>query len=164
MNNWKIWFVFLTLVVFAAVLMISACGGDEEEEEEEATTTGLDVVEIGDKMWTVSDNGDDISHLDAVEAVKTIDPTGFGDWRLPTMNELASLHESGRNLSVSCDDSVTANIASPFKLTCMNVWSSETDIVNGEADAAAYNYVADGWETSVHRDKAQNMRMLAVRP
>jgi len=35
MNNWKNGFAFLTLVVFAAFLMISACGGDDEEEEEE---------------------------------------------------------------------------------------------------------------------------------
>ena len=93
MNNWKIWFAFLTLVVFAALPMMSACGGDDEEEEEEPTTTGLDVVEIGDKMWTVSDNGEDINHFDAVEAVKTIDPSGFDDWRLPTIPELISLLE-----------------------------------------------------------------------
>ena len=70
-------------------------------------------------MWTVEDNGEDITWQGAVAYAGALRLGGFSDWRLPTIGELERLH-NGAGIS---DD--TINIRPPFQLTSWVIWSSE---------------------------------------
>jgi hypothetical protein len=69
-------------------------------------------------MWTVEDNGEDITWHDAEAYARALRLGGFSDWRLPTIAELDRLH-TGAGIS---DD---INIRPPFQLTSWIIWSSE---------------------------------------
>ena len=70
-------------------------------------------------MWTVEDNGKDITWPGAEAYATALRLGGFSDWRLPTIVELERLHSRA---STSGD---TINIRPPFQLTSWIIWSSE---------------------------------------
>jgi hypothetical protein len=55
------------------------------------------IVIIGNLMWTMSDgNGKDINADEAQEQARGLNRAGYRDWRLPTIDELTELANSGR--------------------------------------------------------------------
>ena len=118
----------------------------------------LDTVQIDNKLWTMCDTGEDISQYCADYYAENLDLDGYTDWRLPTMAELWTLFDADNPQPVLCDSYYTANIISPFNLTCMNIWSSKVEGMN-----AWYLYFYYGDEYDTPRDSSDNMRALAVR-
>jgi len=48
-------------------------------------TTGL--------MWTMKDNGSDVTQAKAADYCKSLSVSGFHDWRLPTIDELSAIYD-----------------------------------------------------------------------
>jgi hypothetical protein len=82
-------------------------------------------------MWTVRDNGQDISWEKAVDYAKDLRLGGFTDWRLPTIDELEKLSDPVRG-----DEYF--NIRQPFRLTTWWVWSSMR--VEGSGSALIFDF------------------------
>jgi hypothetical protein len=76
------------------------------------------VAEVGELMWALVTNGESVPWTAAKEYCDTLEHAGFGDWRLPTLPELESLH----------DPSVESGLRAPFNLGDCCAWSS-TNIV-----------------------------------
>jgi hypothetical protein len=69
-------------------------------------------------MWTVEDNGQEITWPQAKAYANHLRIGGYSDWRLPEMYELKKLHDPmGGN---------RYNVRKPFRLTGYCVWSSTT--------------------------------------
>ena len=99
----------------------------EEHSAEEQPAPGFDLTaDLASRlyldpktglMWTVKDNGEDITWQDAEAYATALRLGGFSDWRLPTIAELDRLH-----IGVGISDD-TLNIRPPFQLTSWIIWS-----------------------------------------
>ncbi len=73
-------------------------------------------VEIDGLQWVTTTNGEDISWPEAIEYCEALELKGLSDWRLPSMDELLSLH----------DPEAPEGIRSPFRLETCCAWSGES--------------------------------------
>lgn len=81
-------------------------------------------------MWAAKDNGEAVDWQDAKNYCENYRGGGYADWRLPTQDELAGLHDGslkGRNIY---------NLTTLITLTSCCPWASETS----RSGAAAYAY------------------------
>lgn len=76
----------------------------------------LETVEIDGLEWVTTTSGQDLRWPDAIEYCEQLELAGFGDWRLPSMDELQSLH----------DPDAPEGIRSPFRLDTCCAWSGES--------------------------------------
>ncbi|MBU1054520.1 MAG: DUF2034 domain-containing protein [Proteobacteria bacterium] len=80
-------------------------------------------------MWAVKDNGKDIKWVDAKKYCENYHGGGYADWRMPTLDELAGLYDSGKTQPVFNSNS-TRNIHMATELihitTKYGCWASET--------------------------------------
>ena len=103
--------------------------GPAESSAEEQPASGFDATaDLASRlyldpktglMWTVKDNGEDITWHEAEAYARTLRLGGFSDWRLPTIAELDHLH-----IGAGMSDG-TLNIRPPFQLTSWIIWSAE---------------------------------------
>jgi hypothetical protein len=78
-------------------------------------------------MWANRDNGFDIPWEKAKAYCQQFRMGGYTDWRLPTMDELASLYDGNQKRPASCNTYVGVGVASTLiDITCFWVWASET--------------------------------------
>ncbi|MFM7784562.1 MAG: DUF1566 domain-containing protein, partial [Gammaproteobacteria bacterium] len=68
--------------------------------------------------WALATNGKNITWPQAVAYCSELTLAGHGDWRLPTMDELKSLHEPGATGG--------EGIRSPFSIEDCCLWSGES--------------------------------------
>lgn len=84
------------------------------------TRTGL--------MWGDSDNGEDINWPDAKKYCEDYTGGLYSDWRMPTLDELAGLYNTGQEYRQECCSSCSKiRITQLIKLTCCCVWATEAD-------------------------------------
>jgi len=77
-------------------------------------------------MWAASDNQEDINWFQAVQYVKELRLGGYSDWRLPKINELEQLFQTGNNKrlpSLGCSGGY--GITNGFHLSCDVIWSAD---------------------------------------
>jgi len=79
------------------------------------TRTGL--------MWAVKDNGKNINWHNAKNYCENYRGGGYTDWRLPTQDELADLHD--RNRKNHYDDNYRYNVPEVINRTGCCAWASE---------------------------------------
>ena len=82
-------------------------------------------------MWAKSDNGHDISWKQAQKWTRTKFPKTisqkYGNWRLPTLRELQTLHEEGlKSKAYQADCGFEVKIVKQIRPSCTIIWSSET--------------------------------------
>lgn len=100
--------VLLSLALGAGATA-QACASDE---------TGDETVMIDGLQWSLTTNGSDIRWPDAIDYCEHLQRAGHADWRLPTMEELAALHDP------NAADS--RRIRGPFELDTCCLWSGES--------------------------------------
>jgi hypothetical protein len=103
-------------------------------------------------MWALQDNGKDIDWYGAKKFCTDFSAGGYTDWRLPDIEELATLYTGGE----SNKDGYF--IAGPFKITDCCMWSS-FDNMGG---ALAFSFKSGGKTPMYLTDKYQ-LRALPVR-
>jgi len=79
---------------------------------------------VGDLMWRNGSNGENIPWNQAREYCETLEHAGFDDWRLPTLAELETIHDS----------SADSGLRAPLALEDCCAWSS-TNLVEEPAQA-----------------------------
>jgi len=90
-------------------------------------------------MWAARDNGSDINWGNAKSYCENYRGGGYTDWRMPTQDELAGLHDAGKNYKSECHvNGVTfdTHITELIRLTCTASWASETR----GSEAAFFNF------------------------
>ncbi len=102
-------------------------------------------------MWTIKDNGQDLTWEAANEYARQLRLGGYSDWRLPTIEELEPLYDPKGGKEY--------NIRKPFQLTSHWVWSSTRE---GSDSAWRFNF-ASGKRYSFHMDHSDCFRALCVR-
>ena len=153
-------YVFLAALACALLLAAApALAADRFTDNKDGTVTdherGL--------LWSKTDNQGDVSWQDAQRWARytfpTTLPAASGDWRLPTVDELASLvRDSAYYQGYDTHCGLTVNIHKLFDLSCAFVWAAETQGVT----ARLYNFQLD--HASMDRKaKTRGYRALAVR-
>jgi uncharacterized caspase-like protein len=74
-------------------------------------------------MWASKDNGLDINWNDAKRYCENYRGGGYTDWRMPTQDELARLHEKAKTYQSICGYEV--HLTEFIRLTCNWVWASD---------------------------------------
>jgi hypothetical protein len=97
-------------------------------------------------MWTIRDNGTDVTWWQANEYAQQLHLGGYADWRLPTIEELEELHEP------------QIGIRKPFKVHGL-MWSSTK---SGADHALFFNFWA-GFRGSLPLDATDQTRAICVR-
>lgn len=108
------------------------------------TKTGL--------MWAAKDNGGNINWFGAKNYCESYKGGGYAGWRMPTQDELASLHEGkGHEKGI--------------QLTADFLWASETRPSSGGwgGSETAYFGFNGGYRDWIHTSYALNARALPVR-
>lgn len=72
-------------------------------------------------MWASEDNGIPINWMNAQLYCKAYNGGGYTDWRMPTLDELASLYEPEEN------NKYGYHISKLIETTASSCWASETD-------------------------------------
>ena len=117
-------FDHLTISLSMIILLyagIQVAKGQESAEIWKDSATGL--------IWTVEDNGSDLSWNQAYSYCDSLTLGGHTDWRLPTIDELKGLYSA--NLSKQY------KAKGPIKLTSANLWSGSR---NSSGDAWTFNF------------------------
>lgn len=116
------------------------------------TQTGL--------MWAAHDNGDGVTWQEAKKYCDRYHGGGFGDWRMPTQTELASLYdesEPGYRPECAVYD-WQIYITHSIHLTGCAVWAAETH--GREASCFLFDY---GRKSLIDRSVCIILRALPVR-
>ena len=118
------------------------------------TRTGL--------IWAAQDNGTDINWDSAKAYCENFSAGGYGDWRLPTIEELRSLYDPSQSRIAGCDsnpENWRIHIVPAVDLSCYWVWSSETP----DASSARYFLFDSGLNHPALRSYSFDGRVLPVR-
>jgi hypothetical protein len=99
-------------------------------------------------MWTIRDNGSDVTWSQANEYAQHLRLGGHADWRLPTIDELEELH-----------DPQNGGIRSPFKVHGL-MWSSTK---SGPDHALFFNFWVGMQGTLPLEDTTNQTRAFSVR-
>jgi hypothetical protein len=113
-------------------------------------------------MWAKTDNQGDTSWKDAERYCKYTFPVSLGkydDWRMPTLEELKSLHLRDPNYKgYETDCGQMVKIFPEIELSCGWVWSSEKSSIS----AKVYNFHR-GYHYTDRMVHKRNYRALPVR-
>lgn len=102
-------------------------------------------VEIDGLEWALETNGENIKWPEAVAYCEDLELAGQRDWRLPSLEELESLHDP--------DAARGEDIRSPFSIDDCCLWSGESlvdrpaedgDEIGGEPDMYHWGFMFDG--------------------
>ena len=96
------------------VLIVGLSNGPAQAETENKGQT----ISINGLEWALATNGENIKWPEAVEYCSELALAGHSDWRLPTVDELESLHDP--------DAGSGEGIRSPFSIEDCCLWSGET--------------------------------------
>jgi TolB-like protein len=77
-------------------------------------------------MWAAKGNGSNINWANAKSYCENYRGGGYSDWRMPTQDELAGLHDTGKSHKVECGRSPIHIATDLINLTCYWGWASET--------------------------------------
>jgi len=113
------------------------------------TKTGL--------MWAAKDNGRNINWLDAKKYCENYRGGGYSDWRMPTVDELASLFNENKSYQAK-PSSYIVHLTELIQLTTRFPWASET-----RGSWAAYFHFLLGYKSWVLQSYSGNYRALPVR-
>lgn len=94
-------------------------------------------------MWASTDNGTDIDQQSAKRYCEGYRGAGYKDWRLPTLNELATLCDDIEEAQQSDCRGIHGSILDVYvtpliKLSCVDVWAS--DMRGSEGMQILFNY------------------------
>jgi Protein of unknown function (DUF1566)/TIR domain len=101
-------------------------------------------------MWTIKDNGKDVNWHDANKYAQKLRLGGYSDWRLPTIDELEKLYDSGE-----------LDIRKPFRLTGRSRWVWSSTVTEFEDSAWYFSFVSGIRELDLLG--FSNFRALCVR-
>jgi len=154
--------------ISSVVLVIMLCmffSGAEVPAGERFTDNGNGTVtdhKLG-VMWSKADNQGDIDWIQANKWVKYTFPdtieAEYYDWRLPTLEELKSLHvrdKAYKGYETDCGQKV--KIVSDIRLSCGWVWTSEKKAIT----ARLFNFNR-GYYYTDRMSKRRAYRALPVR-
>ena len=106
------------------------------QAEGELLTDGT--VTIGGQMWTREDNGKSIDFESARAYCERMALAGYSDWRLPTIDELATLFDPAVTYMLE-ETPIEVHPKAPIRLASVGIWSSSLAEQPGEA----FMYVFD---------------------
>lgn len=79
-------------------------------------------------MWANIDNGEDINWYDAKEYCENYIGGWHTDWRMPTLDEMAEIYNTGQEYEQECClDCSKVKTPQFIKLSCCCLWSCESD-------------------------------------
>jgi hypothetical protein len=87
------WQVKVVLIFLSVIVMISAAQSPtgDRSSVQETQAPGYWIDPNTKLMWAAKDNGKDVSWKDAAKYCHNLRLAGYSDWRLATLDELASL-------------------------------------------------------------------------
>ncbi|MFZ4440867.1 MAG: DUF1566 domain-containing protein [Syntrophales bacterium] len=110
-------------------------------------------------MWAAKDSGSDINWEDARNYSEHFRGGGYGDWRMPTQEELAELYDVGRSYKSNCGLFGTrVYLTELIRLTCSYLWASNAR----GSDAAIFDF-SNGARYWLHQSSGNGYRALLVR-
>ena len=78
-------------------------------------------------MWSAKDNGSNIKWPDARRYCENYRGGGYTDWRMPTLDELASLYDSSKSRPAACSHFFKIHVATELiDITCFVPCALET--------------------------------------
>ncbi len=78
-------------------------------------------------MWAAKDNGSNINWANAKSYCENYRGGGYSDWRMPTQDELAGLHDRGKTYKSDCGlVGTSVQLTELIRLTCSWTWALET--------------------------------------
>ena len=86
-------------------------------------------------MWAAKDNGSSINWVDAKSYCENYRGGGYTDWRMPTQDELARLHDKAKPYKSACGGD-NVHLTELIRLNCSWVWASEPR----GSDAAGFSF------------------------
>jgi len=130
----------LALVVGSTAGPASARGGSDGNRDRASRSVVIDGLE-----WARETNGKDIRWPEAVDYCSDLELAGHSDWRLPSLDELESLHDP--------EAAEGYGIRSPISIETCCLWSGESlvdrpaedgDEIGGEPDMYHWGFMFDG--------------------
>jgi hypothetical protein len=116
------------------------------------TQTGL--------MWAAMDNGSNVDWYGALRYCETYRGGGYRDWRMPTLDELAGLHDSSlTGYNVQCGSPYWVKLTNSIQITCGCIWASE----KRGSDAAQFSFSGNGYRRWDRETIYYDNRALPVR-
>ena len=130
---------FKMMLIVTIISMIAAVVGQAAEEGRFVVKSSETVLDTQTNlMWAAKDNGSDINWESAKSHCLNYRGGGYKDWRMPTQDELAGLHDANKTRPAPCYGSFDIHVATELiDITCFAPWASETR----DADAAHFNFV-----------------------
>jgi hypothetical protein len=129
-------------------------------------------------MWTLNDNGADISWNETRRYCQTLRIGGFSNWRVPSLGELESVFDRGatrtaskisanlREMHVFQPDNGRApldyHIAGGILLTTPYIWAMEMDFSRGHPYRKFFRFKEGQWDSSPPDENGLH-RALCVR-
>lgn len=123
------------------MLIAGLINGPAQAETENKNQT----LSINDLEWALATNGENIKWPEAVEYCSELTLAGHSDWRLPTMDELESLHDP--------DAEAGEGIRNPFSIGDCCLWSGQSlvdrpaedgDEIGGKPEMYQWGFMFDG--------------------
>ena len=108
-------------------------------------------------IWAARDNGSKISWKDAKSYCENYRGGGYGDWRMPTYDELYDLYSPYQEYKSECG--LMLHLTKLIQLTGRSPWASEKDLTRRKANIA-YSF---GTTFYGHRWTPRGDRALPVR-
>jgi len=129
----------VAVFIIAIITMMGAIAGQAAEDDRFIVKLDGSVLDTKTNlMWAAKDNGSDINWENAKSHCDNYRAGGYKDWRMPTQDELASLHDAGKTRPAPCYGSFDIHVATELiDITCFAPWTSETR----GADAAHFDFV-----------------------
>ena len=150
----------ITMFVVAIITMMGATAGYTANEGRFIAHSNGTVLDTKTNlMWAAKDNGSDINWANAKSHCENYDAGGYTDWRMPTQDELASLHDASKTRPAPCYRSFDIHVTTDLiDISCFAPWTSETR----GSDAAQFDFVhgARFWYLQTH---TYGTRALPVR-
>jgi len=127
------------MLIVGIISMMGTAVGQTAEEGRFVVKSSETVLDTQTNlMWATKDNGSDINWENAKSHCLNYRGGGFKDWRMPTQDELMSLHDANNTRPAPCYGSFDIHVATELiDITCFAPWASETR----DADAAHFNFV-----------------------
>ena len=161
MKKMRIEWCGIILMVLCAVLSGAVTAGAEGRFVDNGDGTVTD--NSTGLMWARTDNMGHINWHDAKLYCENIILSRYGNWRMPTIEELQTLYdESLEGYETICGHRVRST--PQVELSCGMVWSSEILEDSGRypVSARAWNY-AKGYQYSARMSQYRGYRALPVR-
>jgi len=140
-------------------LLLATCAGEAGADQRETAadakvSAGLWLDARTGLMWSVEDNGSDITWPDAGAFCESATFGGYSDWELPAIDELHTLYDPPDSIPVE-----GRRVTGPIELSHLRVWSSTQP---DPSKAWSFLFIA-GKRASLDKDNALWARALCVR-